>query len=66
MGNFTNRENQILMPLVADCVNYGFTEKEALAYIKIRFGKEISTFAYYSRKKNIDSGDYANEWLVLF
>ena len=67
MSNFTNKENEILIALVADCVNYGFTEKEALAYIKARLGgKEISADAYYRRKKQIDSGDYASEWLNYF
>ncbi len=32
-GSFTAKEKQILMPLVADTVNYGLSEKEALAYI---------------------------------
>ncbi len=54
------------MPLVADCVNYGFSEKEALSYIKARLGKEISTDAYYSRKRQVDSGEYANQWMSYF
>lgn len=54
------------MPLVADCVNYGFSEKEALAYIKARLGRKISTDAYYLRKKQVDSGDYAQQWLSYF
>jgi len=66
LGQFTARENQLLLPIVADCVNFGFTEKEALAYIKSRFGKEISTKAYYDRKKKVDSGEYAKEWLSYF
>ncbi|MGB9168904.1 MAG: hypothetical protein WCB31_08255 [Nitrososphaeraceae archaeon] len=66
MGNFTDKENQILMPLVADCVNYGYSEKEALSYIKARLGREISTHAYYVRKKLVDSGHYAKEWLNYF
>ena len=67
MGNFTNKENEILNALVADCVNYGFTEKEALAYIKTRLGgKEISPETYYRRKRNVDSGEYASEWLNYF
>ena len=67
MGSFTNKENETLTALVADCVNYGFTEKEALSYIKVRLGgKEISADAYYRRKKHVDSGDYANEWLGYF
>ena len=65
-GSFTNKENEILMPLVADCVNYGFSEKEALEYIKARLGREISTNAYYKRKRQVDSGDYAREYLSYF
>jgi len=66
VGNFTTRENQILMPLVADCVNYGLTEAEALAYIKVRLGRPIGADAYYKRKRQIDSGKYANEWVSWY
>ena len=67
MGSFKANENEIINSLVADCVNYGFTEKESLSYIKARLGgKEISAETYYRRKKNIDSGNYANEWLNYF
>ena len=67
MGNFKANENEILTALVADCINYGFTEKEALSYIKARLGgKEISAETYYRRKKQVDSGDYAKEWLNYF
>jgi hypothetical protein len=66
MGNFTKREKEILIALVADCINYGFTEKEALSYIKTRLGKEISKDAYYRRKKIVDSGSYAKEYLSYF
>jgi len=65
-GSFTVKENQVLMPLVADCVNFGFKEKKALMYIKARFGKEISAETYYKRKKQVDSGQYAKEWLNYF
>lgn len=66
-GSFKANENEILSALVADCVNYGFTEKEALSYIKARLGgKEISAETYYRRKKQVDSGEYANEWLSYF
>jgi hypothetical protein len=61
LGNFTEQENKILMALVADTVNYSLSEKENLAYIKARFGKEISNNAFYSRKRKGDSGSYANE-----
>lgn len=67
MGNFKANENEILTALVADCINYGFSEKEALSYIKARLGgKEISAETYYRRKKNIDSGNYAKEWSSYF
>ena len=54
------------MALVADTVNYGLSEKESLSYIKSRFGKEISNNAYYSRKRKVDSGEYASQWLNYF
>jgi hypothetical protein len=66
MGNFTKREKEILIALVSDCINYGFTEKEALSYIKARLGKEISKDAYYRRKKIVDSGSYTKEYLSYF
>ena len=65
-GSFKTKENEILMPLVADCVNYGFSEKEALEYIKARLGREISTNAYYKRKRQVDSGEHAREYLSYF
>jgi len=66
LGNFTKREKEILTALVSDCINYGFTEKESLTYIKDRLGKEISKDAYYRRKKIVDSGRYAKEYLSYF
>ena len=66
MGNFKANEIKILTALVADCVNYGFSEKEALFYIKTRFGKEISAETYYRRKKIVDSGSYASEWISYY
>jgi hypothetical protein len=65
-GSFKANENEILTALVADCINYGFTEKESLTYIKSRIGREISAETYYRRKKQIDSGNYASEWLNYF
>lgn len=65
-GSFKAKENQVLMPLIADCVNFGFNEREALTYIKARFGKEISAETYYRRKREVDSGEYAKEWLSYF
>jgi hypothetical protein len=66
MGSFTNKENELLNVLVSDCVNYGLSENEALVYIKTRLGREISADAYYRRKKSINSGEYANEWINYF
>jgi hypothetical protein len=67
LGNFKANENEIINSLVSDCVNYGFTEKESLSYIKSRLGgKEISAETYYRRKKQVDSGNYANEWMSYF
>ncbi|MGI9012483.1 MAG: hypothetical protein ACR2F1_15035 [Nitrososphaeraceae archaeon] len=66
MGSFTKSGKEILIALVSDCINYGFTEKEALTYIKDRLGKEISKDAYYRRKKIVDSGRYAKEYLSYF
>jgi hypothetical protein len=66
LGSFTDKENKILVALVSDCVNYGFSESEALTYIKARLGREISADAYYRGKKQLDSGHYAKEWLNYF
>jgi len=66
LGSFTDKENKILVALVSNCVNYGFSESEALAYIKARLGREISADAYYRGKKQVDSGHYAKEWLNYF
>ena len=65
-GSFKANENEMLNALVSDCINYGFSEKEALTYIKSRLGREISIETYYRRKKSIDSGKYTNEWLNHF
>jgi len=65
-GSFKANENEILNSLVSDCINYGFTEKESLIYIKSRLGREISPETYYRRKKSINNGDYANEWISYF
>ncbi len=66
MGNFSNKENEVLTALVADTINFGLSEKEALSYIKARLGRQISADAYYRRKKMVDSGNYASEWLNYF
>lgn len=65
-GSFKAREIEALKTLVSDCVNYGLTERQALAYIKARLGKDISKKTYYQRKKEVDTGKSANEWLNFF
>jgi hypothetical protein len=66
LGSFKANENEILNALVSDTVNYGLNERESLAYIKARLGREISAETYYRRKKMVDSGDYASDWLNYF
>jgi hypothetical protein len=66
LGSFKTNENEILNSLVSDCINYGFSEKESLTYIKSRLGREVSPETYYRRKKSISSGEYANEWINYF
>jgi hypothetical protein len=66
LGNFKANENEYLNSLVADCVNFGLNEKESLTYIESRFGKQISPETYYRRKKSINSGNYAKEWINHF
>ena len=66
MGSFKQKDQEALKQLVSDCVNYGFSEKESLTYIKSRFGREISPGVYYKYKKYIDSGEHANDWLNYF
>ena len=67
MGNFKANEKEILNALVSDCINYGFSEKDALSYIKARLGgREISAETYYRRKKIVDPGSYASEWISYF
>lgn len=66
MGYRTERDKQALQALVSDCVNYGLSEKEAMIYIKQRFGKEISQRNYYKYKQIVENGEHANDWLNYF
>ena len=43
-----------------------YQKKNLFLILKARFGKEISSNAYYNRKRKVDSGFYANEWLNFF
>jgi len=66
MGKVTGREKAALDQLVLDCSLYNFSEKEALEYIKTRFGKGISDRTYRRYKKNIDNGNMAQGWMNYF
>jgi hypothetical protein len=66
MGSFREKDKPVLQQLVSDCVNYGFSEKESLAYIKARFGREISSRSYHRFKVKVESGEHANDWLNYF
>ena len=66
MAQFSKKDKQAVQALINDCVNYGFSQNESLAYVKARFGKEISVGTYYKFKKNIDNGTYSQQWLNYF
>ena len=51
-----------LEQLVQDCETYRLSEKEALEYIKKRFGRKISARQYYRIKKKITSEEYLQDW----
>jgi hypothetical protein len=52
----TSIESKFLDELVSDCITYGLKEKEALEYIKLKFG-EIKSRSYQQRKaKNLSEG----------
>jgi len=59
-------ERQHLMQLVLDCDTYRLSEKEALEYIKTRFGKPISARQYYRIKQKSHSEGTIRSWLDKF
>jgi histone H3/H4 len=63
---FSDKDNKALTILVEDCLLYGFTERESMEYINKRFGKQISLSVYYTRKRNIEAGKQADQWLTYF
>jgi hypothetical protein len=63
---FSDKDNKALTILVEDCILYGFSEKESMEYINKRFGKAISLSVYYTRKRNIEAGKQADQWLTYF
>lgn len=65
-GKFKAHETKVLNPLVADCVYLELSERDALKYIEVRLGRKISKDAYYKRKKLVDTGEYARDWMNQF
>ncbi|HJT85419.1 MAG TPA: hypothetical protein VJ697_13145 [Nitrososphaeraceae archaeon] len=63
---FSDKDNKALNILIEDCLLYGFSEKESIEYINKRFGKSISLSVYYTRKRNIEAGKQADQWLTYF
>ena len=63
---FSDKDNKALTVLIEDCLLYGFSEKESMEYIGKRFGKPISLSVYYTRKRNIEAGKQADQWLTYF
>lgn len=63
---FSDKDNKALNILIEDCLLYGFSEKESIEYINKRFGKPISLSVYYTRKRNIEAGKQADQWLTYF
>ena len=66
MPTLSDKDNKALTILIEDTILYGFSEKESMEYINTRFGKKISTSFYYSRKKKIEVGKQADQWLTYF
>lgn len=58
-------EGKFLNSLVSDCIIYRLVEREALLYIRTRFG-EISASTYYRRRARIESDKGADNWLNHF
>ena len=58
--------NKLLNELVKDCITYKLSEIEALEYIKLRQGKEISPASYNRRKAHVLSDGSINVWLYNF
>jgi hypothetical protein len=60
------RENKLLNELVKDCITYKLTETEAIKYIELRYGKNISVRSYKRRKALIKSDTSTQLWLNHF
>jgi len=66
MGKVTKRDKDALNQLVLDCSMYNFNERDALVYIKTRFGKGISDRTYRRYKANLENGNISQEWMKNF
>lgn len=66
MGKVTKRDGESLKQLVLDCSMYNFDEKDALEYIKTRFGKAISGRTYRRYKGNLQNGNLTQDWMNYF
>ena len=62
----TSTQSRFLDNLVSDCITFGLKEKEALEYIKVKFGKEIKPRSYETRKSKLLSEDSMQLWLDHF
>lgn len=58
-------ESKFLDELVSDCISYNLKEKEALEYIKSKFG-EIKPRSYQERKARLLSEDSTRIWFDWF
>jgi len=62
----TSTQSRFLDELVSDCITFGLKEREALEYIKVKFGEEIKPRSYQTRKSKLLSEDSMQLWLDHF
>lgn len=63
---FTQAERKHLNQLVEDCIIYEFSEREALFYIRKRFGQQITPRYYQMLKAKVDVDADVQKWLSHF
>src|SRR5688572_8900987 len=66
MTKYTRYQSHFLNELIKDCMTFRLNEKEAMNYVRIRFGERISPKTYYIRKSKLQSDTSANIWLSNF
>jgi hypothetical protein len=59
-------DSRLLNKLVSDGITFGLTEKEALKYIEIEFGRPVSPKTWRRRKAYMMSEPSTQEWLNNF